>query len=797
MKNKSKIELLAPVGSFENLIAAVQNGCDAVYLGGTSFSARASAANFDDDEMKSAVEYAHMRGVSVYVTVNTVLSDVELREALAYIAYLNEIDVDGIIVQDIGLARGILKLFPDMEVHGSTQMTVNNLDGAKLLEEIGFSRIVLARETHIEEIRLIKQYTDLAVEVFAHGALCVSYSGQCLMSSMIGGRSGNRGRCAQPCRKEYNVVMPNGDVVSGEKAYLLSPKDLNTLDMVEELIEAGVDSLKIEGRMKRPEYVATVIGAYRRAIDGVSERDDKKNVEQIFNRGFTKGLMFHEFGKDFVNVTRPNNRGIRIGKVIETKKNRALIKLERPLNIGDGIEFITESGKRDGLFSTESAKAGSVIWIDIRNVVDGSEVRRTSDANLNEKAKSSYAEERVFIPLQIYGEFKLGRVGKLVGVTEDYTVEVSTENEIEESMKAPMTIEKIEKQLEKLGGTNYLLETLDVSVDENIFIPVSVINSLRRELLDELSDKYISLERVKPSASVVEEHFSSTRTGRISKGVKLAIEVNSTAQFAKLDLKKADRIVFAYLGNLQKDIGLAREYGVEVFYKPDRILFTDDMERLKIILSKIEGIDGICANNLGVINAFKGEYKILADGGINVFNSEAVKFLEDIDVHMANLSPELTFKQIRDINSKTDENISLGASGYGFATVMTMKHCPMAAVKGCVSDDECATCEYAKNYSLRDGMNVDFTMMRRNNQTLIYNSYPLLMIDNIDEYEKSGLNYVNLKFTRDDEPIELVQNSFYEKLNGKLSSEDLDALKIELKDKYNDLTKGHFYRGIE
>ena len=390
MTNREKtIELLSPVGSFESLIAAVQNGCNAVYLGGKSFSARASAANFDEEELKRAVDYAHLRNVNVYVTVNTILDSKEVNDALKYISYLYDIDVDGIIIQDLGLAESIHEVFPDLPLHGSTQMTINNLDGAKLLEKIGFSRAVLARETPIEEIEKITKNTELEIEVFAHGALCVSFSGQCLMSSMIGGRSGNRGRCAQPCRKAYDIVGQNGDVVkSTDTKYYLSPRDLNTLDNIDRLIDAGVHSLKIEGRMKRPEYVATVTSAYRSAIDKNLNSKQKEDVEQIFNRGFTQGLTFGEFGKDYINTERPNNRGIALGKVLKNGKNKVTVKLSGVLNVGDGVEIQTVDGANRGFSSDINAKAGDNVefYLEEKAVID-SVVRKTSDMKLNEKAR--------------------------------------------------------------------------------------------------------------------------------------------------------------------------------------------------------------------------------------------------------------------------------------------------------------------------------------------------------------------------------------------------------------------------
>ena len=270
------VELLAPAGNFEALKAAVEAGADAVYLAGSNFGARAYAGNFSPEELTKAVRFAHLRGVAVHVTVNTIVADSELDSLAEYLSFLNEVGVDAILVQDLGVAALAKRVAPKLILHASTQMTVHSLEGVQFLENMGFSRVVLAREMTLPEIEYICANSEAEIEIFMHGALCVCYSGQCLMSSMIGARSGNRGRCAQPCRLPYELIDENGtDLLEGKAGtYLLSPKDLNTLELLPKLIAAGVDSLKIEGRMKRPEYVAVVVETYRAALDGFIINND-------------------------------------------------------------------------------------------------------------------------------------------------------------------------------------------------------------------------------------------------------------------------------------------------------------------------------------------------------------------------------------------------------------------------------------------------------------------------------------------------------------------------------------------
>ena len=327
-----KPELLSPAGNTASFYAAIEGGCDAIYLSGNMYGARSFAGNFTNEELKEAVEIAHLYGVKIYVTINTLIYEAEVKNFLVYVDYLVSIHVDAVIVQDIGMMDLLRITYPELEIHASTQMHIHNLEGAKLLEKLGIKRVVLARETPIELISTIRKSTSIELEIFVHGALCVSYSGQCLMSSLIGGRSGNRGTCAQCCRQPYELSY-NGKKQNKED-YLLSTKDLNTLSMIPKLMDANVDSLKIEGRMKRPEYVYLVTSLYRKAIDSyfetgkvdIQERDIE-DLKKIFHRGFTKGFLFHEENDLFVNEYRPNHMGIPIGIVKSIKGDFLEIEL--------------------------------------------------------------------------------------------------------------------------------------------------------------------------------------------------------------------------------------------------------------------------------------------------------------------------------------------------------------------------------------------------------------------------------------------------------------------------------------
>ena len=338
-----KVEILAPAGSMESLIAAMNKGADAVYLGGNKFSARAYASNFDNDNMIKAVDYVHSYGAKVYVTLNTILKENEIEEAVRYVGFLYEIGVDAIILQDLGLFKRIKEDYPDFEIHASTQMTIHNGEGALFFKERGFHRIVLCRELSVDEVKYISKDLGIETEIFVHGALCISYSGQCLMSSMIGGRSGNRGRCAQPCRMEYTL---KGNTSGERKAYLLSPKDTCTIEDMKDIIDSGTYSLKIEGRMKRAEYVAGVVENYKNAVEKELYNTEynvskgKRELLQLFNRGgFSKAYLHKNVGMDMMSFKNPRNTGVPLGKI---EKNGEIV-LKEDIGLGDGFRF-RESG---------------------------------------------------------------------------------------------------------------------------------------------------------------------------------------------------------------------------------------------------------------------------------------------------------------------------------------------------------------------------------------------------------------------------------------------------------------------
>ena len=512
-----KAELLVPVGNQDALKAAVLSGADAIYLGGQKFNARGRADNFNNEQLIEAIRYAHLYGVKVYVTFNTLIKQKELSEARDFAEFLYHNHCDAVIVQDLGLAAMIKKYFPQLELHASTQMTIHNLEGVKMLEDLGFKRVVLARELTLEEIEYIAQNTSLELETFIHGALCVCYSGQCLMSSILGGRSGNRGLCAQPCRLPYRLEKEGveGSYRDVKKGYLLSTRDLATYSFLDKLIKVGVKSFKVEGRLKRPEYIGVVTGIYRKILDNIYQGsipayspEDEESLLQIFNRGgFCSGYYFGTNNKQLTSVDRPDHWGIRIGKVVAVRNNWIDVELESSLEVGDGIRFINSQSGEWGQEVTrmkdscgrELSRAIPGTVVSIKRILKhktlhpGAQVWRISQKSQLEQASaqfnSKYAKK---IPVSIRGVFKVGQV-PLIEMEDLKGVKgiAIGQQKVEAARRAPLSREDIEKQIDRLGNTPFEIERIDIDMDDRVFVPLSLINELRRSAVSDLMDNRI------------------------------------------------------------------------------------------------------------------------------------------------------------------------------------------------------------------------------------------------------------------------------------------------------------------
>lgn len=646
----NKVELLAPAGDFSCLKAAIEAGCDAVYIGGKFFGARAFSSNFTDDEIIKAINYAHLFGVKVYVTTNTLIYDKEVERFLEYISFLHKNNVDAVIIQDLGMLDLVRQIFPNLEVHASTQMHIHNLDGASFMEKLGVKRVVLARETSISKIKEIKEKTNIDIEIFIHGALCVSYSGQCLMSSLIGNRSGNRGTCAGSCRQSYSIVDENNNIILNNK-YPLSMKDLCSLENLKTLLDIGVTSLKIEGRMKSSSYVYTVVKLYRLAIDSYYKNnniyiDEKElyNLKKIFNREFTKGFLFDEENNKVINMKRPNHQGVEIGKVINYKNNVATIKLNDEININDGLRIV---GKKDVGVNVnnfyinsklvKTAKKGDIITIKVNDKVEKDDkVFLTLDSKLNEEINNiiSSNQRKVLVKAKFIAKEDKQITFELTDFINK--VVVISENKVTKALNKPITKEEIKEKLNKIKDTVYKYESLDIEIDDNIFIPLNIINDLKRKAFEELNNK----------------------------------------RLYKIPYKRCEykRNVKSYPKEKLLNILILKDEDIDSLKKKyDYIYSSNNIDNTILLLPRV--IDKYKENYnkdvlVGDIGYFNKHKVCITDTSFNVVNSYTVAFLHSLGAERVTLSYELTKKQIEILINAYEErykahpNLELVVEGY-------------------------------------------------------------------------------------------------------------------------------------
>lgn len=815
------LELLAPVGSFESLKAAVQNGANAVYLGGKEFSARASANNFDRQELIEAVKYAHIRACKVFVTVNTLIKQDEVEEFIEYIKFLYEIQVDALIVQDIGMARLIKREIADFEIHASTQMSAHSLDDVRYLEKVGFKRVVLARELNIDEIKYITDNCKADIEVFVHGALCVCYSGQCLMSSVLGTRSGNRGRCAQPCRQKYRLYNIDEDKYIETKGdYLLSPRDLNTVENIGKIIDSNVLSLKIEGRMKRPEYVATVVSAYRDAISNYiknkNEKVDSQRIEElytIFNRKFTNGYILGEVGSDVMNSNKPNNRGLYIGKVISynPKSKRLKIKLEKTLKKGDGLNIGGGTVGRiiKGREISDYARAGEVVEIDyLSKLASGTEIFKTSDGMLIDRVRKSYEEDKEYIKIPIKAKLEVA-LGKVVKLTlEDFDgniVSVSGEKEAEKAIKVALSSEKAEKQISKMGDTPYILREFKSSIEDGVSIAISELNNVRRKAVEKLSEKRILVDRSEANINNIEKTNSIKQVfDESDDSLKVNVSCKNIAQLKSAVKKNIDTIYYKDVYSLNEAIEIAKENSKKIAFYMPRIIRNaeDNIYRAleKVEKSNIEYMEAFRVSNYGEIERIKEKYpdkKIKISSWMNVINDESIKYYNSVNADTICLSQEVSLMQIRNISDEVKRRSNLEYLVYGHTEMMISEYCPMGVLtKDCKKNKREAICSKSI-YALESSDGERFRLSQDENcRTTIFSDETVCLLEEVEELYEEGIKNIELAFYFEDEEetLKVIEKfvEYADRCNGKFDSY-YDEIDIDSKK----FSKGHLYKEID
>lgn len=625
-----KVELLAPAGNMDSLKAAVMAGCDAVYLGGVLFGARAFAGNFTNEEIVDAINYAHLYGVKVYVTINTIIYDSEVERFLDYVRFLHKNNVDAVIIQDIGMFDLLRKKFPNLELHASTQMNIHNYDGALLAKKLGFKRVVMARETPIDVIKKIKEEIDIEIEVFIHGALCVSYSGECLLSALVGKRSGNRGTCAQICRKKYDFYDDDKNKLNTNN-YLLSTKDLCTLKYIDKLIEIGVDSLKIEGRMKRSPYVYLVTKTYRKVIDNYYntgklkiDENDIIELKKMFNRNFTKGFMLNEDNNNFTYDKRPNNIGIEVGQVISKVKNDLKIKLTYDVSVHDGLRILDDKEDKglviNKMFinnkSVLEAKKGDVITLKYDKYVEkNSKVLLTSSKKQLDSISEAIKNQERFIYIDLNFTAKENENLKLTITDGLNTVTEVLDKTPMRAINKETSHDVIKKQLSKLGNTVYKARNIILNLDDNLFINIKDINEIRRRAISKLNEKRLyKIDFVEKDYTIGVPDFPSIK--------QTAVLVN------------------------KENESLKDKY--DLIYTEDEK--TKDEDSI-IVLPRIINEHPFIKNTV-MIGDFGGLLKydnFQTNFSFNVVNSYSVAFLHSLGAKLVTLSYELSLSQIKNM----------------------------------------------------------------------------------------------------------------------------------------------------
>ena len=717
------MELLAPAGTMENFMAALESGADAIYLGGKVFNARAHAANFGIDELRETVRLAHILDVSVYVTVNILIGDTELKDLEQYIKDLDSIGVDAIIVQDLAVAEIAKRVAPNIHLHGSTQMTAATLDAVRFYESLGFTRVVLARELSLKEIQHICKHCKAEIEVFVHGALCVCYSGQCLMSSFIGGRSGNRGACAQPCRLPYELLDSKGEsVLPKHEAYLLSPKDLNYSEHMNELVAAGVTSFKVEGRMKKVSYVRQVIGTYREILDEASiHENQRKALASGFNRGFSTAYLEDTVGRQMMTVVAPNHQGKPIGESY-TKKGEVYLSLTEPIEQGSLVKILQSNGSvtyytvddewtcvSDTLYKGRPAEGLAVGQLYL-----ASTPKNTKTRGLQEFTRKY--DMSVYLSVGSNGETNYTELtaildsGLSVTVTNEYVPAIAN--------KVPTSLEKVTEQLGRLGNTLFRLSYVDIP-DGPYMWPASVLNALRRDAVTALETALITHH--------VESWQALQVTGDVDYDFKAQHELSyDTCPMISARVDEIEGVKAAISGGAQKIIfggdrlSSRTPYALSIYdevarlcaqsdvictFATPRVVKDDEVEAYKHTLEAIvqahpDSISIHVPQALLWLRELGYTGAIEADTGLNIFNTPTLHFWEQLHISCVNPSQELTLKQITELAKHS--HVPIETMIHGYTEMMISEYCAIASFVGTGSKVNCPMPCVKESYSLKD-----------------------------------------------------------------------------------------------
>lgn len=803
---KDRVEILAPAGSMECLKAAITAGADAVYTGGALFGARAYAHNLTEEELLEAIDYVHLHGRRLYLTVNTLIKDREMEKQMYdYLLPYYRQGLDAVIVQDIGLFRFIRKHFPDLPIHASTQMTLTGVDGAKFLEKEGAQRIVTSRELSMAEVKKIADETELEIESFVHGALCYCYSGQCLFSSFIGGRSGNRGQCAQPCRLLYRTPEAK------RPQYLLSLKDICTLELIPEMIESGIYSFKIEGRMKKPEYAAAVTFQYRKYADLYlkyyeecpAEEDpaayamkkyrvreeDRQMLLDLYNRGgFHTGYYHTQNGREMISLNRPNHAGVPAVKVLAKKGRNVTAKALTDLYPQDIIELPMRKGreKADNYTCKDAVRKGMNVQIPVfaDTPFKRDEIwMRTRNSTLIDTLREEFVNGK--IKERICGTFRLYPQEKATLTVKCRDAEITVAGEkAQEALSQPMSRERIEKQLRKTGNTEFEFSFLKAEIGEKVFLPMQSLNELRREALETLEkvicEKYRRSGEVKdPEEDKTELSMEEEILSGWTASVRTAEQMEVILEEEAIGRIYADCTMFPRIW--EKDsyvewITKVHAAGKEIYLVMPYIFRERTRKQYEAAYNRIFGAgwDGILIANYESF-AFLKEHgytgRIMTDYNLYEFNQESRKFWKEKGVFEFTAPVELTERELQDLRVKDGEVIV-----YGYLPMMISAGCIQKTTRGCLkkSGQTTITDRYRNPFVVKNECDYCYN--------ILYNYVPLYLGDRMEEVYQIGPGRIRLMFTTErQQEVRQILSAYFE---GKELPEGT-------------YTRGHWKRGIK
>lgn len=775
-----KPEILAPAGSYNAFISAVNSGCDAVYLGGENYGARAYAKNFDIETLTRAVEYARLFKVKIYYTLNVLFKEKEIEELIKHIDVIRCLGIDAVIVQDIGVLSMLNTLFPELELHASTQMNCHSIYGIKFLEKLGVKQVVLARELSLIEIKHIKSKTDMKIETFVHGALCYCYSGQCLMSSFMGGRSGNRGRCAQPCRLKYKVIID--EQVVGNN-HMLSPKDIETLTVLPLLIEAGIDSFKIEGRMKSPEYALLITRLYRFYRDEYIKnghikvlQEDLNDMLQIFNRGsFSNGYFFEHNGDAMMTIDQPKNQGRVIGTVRSKSKQYYILSIFEEVRKGDCLEIKLSKEQyyswivQNDVIGDYSIKSDKVLKV-------GQEVRRIKSIELDERLKAlQNVVKKESINIKVTMSVNASIIMDIWDKNRAITVEGDM---VQEAKNQGLTHERVLKQFLKVDKYPIVIEDIGVSIDENVFMSMGQLNALRRLGFDRWlgieSQKIIKkmkIPSIKPIKNMINHHRNIT------------VLLRNVYQFDIIKRYSIEKVYIEWFNFSVEEIDRITTYykdsDTDVYLAVPKILRYEKEDIIKVYMDSVsDDIDGFLVRSIdGYMRVSCFGRSIIWDTSMSVMNQHTANYLM-AKQGAVNYCPslELNRGELKGLPLNTAEYIV-----YGYLNTMTSAQCVRKTVNGCIK-------EQGKVIYLNDRKNMSIPVETVCNLCYnnIYNAVPHYLIDKMDELMAIGMASFRLEFL--DEDPELIE---------RIMKAVMLNIKSKANDQMNHFTRGHYNKGVE